>query len=720
MVLGTISLLVTIFGGWVQATVLDTDTFANRTTTLLESPATRQRLAISLTDQIIASGPGELAGYRPVLLIAVDATLGTDAFQSIFREAVRTAHRAALDTGDDEYALNLTATLQVLSDIVATTNPDLASAIPTAPSAYLLDVTDQVRSLGFAGRSTAIENTWRSALVLTVVAYAGALAFATRRRETFTWAGAGWIVDGGLIVVATTIAPGFIADTIRDPLLATTAQELAERFLADLQSLGYWVIGYGVLLVAVANARQHLTERTTLRRAFDRAWAFATHRPTTVAGQVTKAIVLVCAGLVVVRWSGQVAMLAMATAGMVLAYFGLVELVRILGQGAPTPTPAEAPSPVEMAEVTADALASGTAPTSREPQRFWLALGGVGMFGLLVLSIGAALTVGDARARATVERSCNGSVELCDRRLDEVAFPGTHNSMAALHEPGWLFAVQTGGIPAQLEAGVRALLIDTHYGVPSTLPAPGTNRPLILTDRNASIEAGLLPAPPPTESEIPPSAEGRARDLASTAPRAPGAVPEPYLCHNWCELGATKLTDAFANVRRFVDANPNEVILLLIEDYVSADDTRVAFAEAGLSNRVWTQDLDQPLPTLQEMIDARRTLFVASQHQGPPPPWYHHGDDVITDTPFRFRSVEDLTCEHGRGDPDAPLLLANHWLDTGAPTPANGRAANTAEVLDEQIEECREERGRAPNIIAVDWYDIGSLFEVINELNGIQ
>ncbi len=716
MVLGTVSLLVTIFGGWVQATVLDTDTFANRTTTLLESPATRQRLADSLTNQIISSGPGELAGYRPVLLVAVEGTLGTDAFKSIFREAVRTAHRSALGTGDDEYALNLTATLQVLRDIVATTNPDLASAIPTAPGAYLLDVTDQVRSLGFAGRAELIENTWRAALVLTVASYAGALALATRRRETFTWAGAGWIVDGGLIVVATTIAPGLVAGTIRDPLLATTAQELSERFLADLQSLGYWVVGYGVLLVAVANARQHLEERTTLRRAFDRAWAFATHRPTTVGSQVAKAVILVAAGLVIVRWSGQVAILAVAITGMVLAYFGLVELVRILGQGVPTPAPAAAPSTAEVAEVAPDGRPG---PSSRGAQRFWLALGGVGAFGLLVLSVGAALTVGDARARATVERTCNGSVELCERRLDEVTFPGTHNSMAALHEPGWLFAVQSGGIAAQLDAGVRALLLDTHYGVPSTLPAPGTNRPLILTDRGASTDAGLRPAPPRDEVEVAPSAEDRARDLASTAPRIPGAVPEPYLCHNWCELGATKLTDALGSIRRFVDANPNEVILLLVEDYVSADDTQAAFAEAGLSNRVWAHDADQDLPTLQQMIDTRRTIFVASQHQGPPPAWYHRGDDVITDTPFRFHSVNDFSCEYNRGDPDAPLLLANHWLDTGTPTPANGRAANAAEVLDERIEGCVEERGRAPNIVAVDWYEIGNLFEVVNQLNGV-
>ena len=40
---------------------------------------------------------------------------------------------------------------------------------------------------------------------------------------------------------------------------------------------------------------------------------------------------------------------------------------------------------------------------------------------------------------ATV-RSCNGSSTLCSRPLNEVIFPGTHNSFAASNEPGWYFA----------------------------------------------------------------------------------------------------------------------------------------------------------------------------------------------------------------------------------------------------------------------------------------
>src|SRR6476659_2673453 len=57
---------------------------------------------------------------------------------------------------------------------------------------------------------------------------------------------------------------------------------------------------------------------------------------------------------------------------------------------------------------------------------------------------------------------CNGLAELCDRRVEQVTFAATHNSMAAGRE-GWYAPDQQNGITAQLRAGIRALLIDTQY-----------------------------------------------------------------------------------------------------------------------------------------------------------------------------------------------------------------------------------------------------------------
>ena len=61
--------------------------------------------------------------------------------------------------------------------------------------------------------------------------------------------------------------------------------------------------------------------------------------------------------------------------------------------------------------------------------------------------------------------ACNGHVELCSKRLDEVTLPASHNSMSSSAEEGWFSAAHTLSIGDQLRAGVRGLLIDAHYGL---------------------------------------------------------------------------------------------------------------------------------------------------------------------------------------------------------------------------------------------------------------
>jgi hypothetical protein len=69
-----------------------------------------------------------------------------------------------------------------------------------------------------------------------------------------------------------------------------------------------------------------------------------------------------------------------------------------------------------------------------------------------------------------------------------VAFPATHNSMGASTEHGWLFPSQDGGIAAQLSAGIRGFLIDTHYGAAAqrgvaTILTPQTRKLATVVDK---------------------------------------------------------------------------------------------------------------------------------------------------------------------------------------------------------------------------------------------
>ncbi len=150
---------------------------------------------------------------------------------------------------------------------------------------------------------------------------------------------------------------------------------------------------------------------------------------------------------------------------------------------------------------------------------------------LMTLLILLATACGATRRPQAPVRSCNGSSVLCSRPLNEVIFPGTHNSFAASNEPGWYFASQTYPIPRQLNDGVRALLIDIHYGVYDE--ATGRVRTDLAaegSDRNKVAQ------------QLPTSA-------LRLADRVAGGVglgtlkgnAKPYLCHTLCELGADPL-----------------------------------------------------------------------------------------------------------------------------------------------------------------------------------
>jgi hypothetical protein len=66
------------------------------------------------------------------------------------------------------------------------------------------------------------------------------------------------------------------------------------------------------------------------------------------------------------------------------------------------------------------------------------------------------------------------------------------------------------------------------------------------------------------------------------------------------------------------------------------------------------------------------------------------------------------------------LLLLNHWLDTGPPTPNDGIKVNVASVLEKRADTCRRARRHIPNIVAVDFYAKGDLFKVIDRLNRVE
>ena len=253
-------------------------------------------------------------------------------------------------------------------------------------------------------------------------------------------------------------------------------------------------------------------------------------------------------------------------------------------------------------------------------------------------------------------RLCNGAAPLCDRPFDQVTLPATHNSMSNAEE-GWLIPNQTYGLTRQLEDGVRGFLLDTH-----------------------AWQGGL------------------------------------YLCHSDCGLGSLELVEGLGRFVTFLDAHPDEVIAIVFQDGISAEETAGAFADAGLSPMVYEHP-GGAWPTLAEMLDAGTRVVVGAEFSEPPPAWYHHAWDLWFDTPYSFESIDAFSCELNRGEPANPLFLVNHWISNPLSLESSAVEANAAGVLLGRAEDCEAAWGQPVNLLAVDHYAVGDLFAVARTLN---
>jgi hypothetical protein len=395
------------------------------------------------------------------------------------------------------------------------------------------------------------------------------------------------------------------------------------------------------------------------------------------------------AGVAVIGRTGAVTRAAVAALGLWLTYAGMVELVALVRR----------------------------VSIERARSAWWQpVIAGVVTLAVLVVAATALLAATErsaARAAAVAPAGCNGDRALCRLRLDQVMFPGTHNSMSSPLYPGWLFGEQVGTIGDQLRGGVRALLFDTHYGVPSTLRLPGSPDPVVLTDRARELTHPGFEQPDPELAE-------RAATLGRDAPRAAGARSAIYLCHNFCELGAVPFAEALSELRDFVESHPTDVVLVVIQDATGAADTAQAFVDAGLEPRLARLSLDRPPPTLRELIDAGTNLVVFAEAGGPgAPAWYQPAyQGWVQETPYDFATTAGFDCAPNRGGTVGRLFLVNHWVSGGHPDPDRARSANADAVLGARLDRCLAERGRLPNIVAVDFAQASDIVPLLARANG--
>ncbi len=692
LVLSGVLVPIGVIAAWADSTIYDSATFSRRAVQLLDSSSVRREVAEKLTEQLARAGNEEAIAFRPAAILAVEAVVDTDTFRSIFRAAIRQTHESLVEGLGGAGGLDLSDSFALVS--ASLEEPSSSSSAKSSGSGLgrsLADVTRRADQLHIWELDDAIELVAVIGIIGGIVLAAAAIALSLDRRRTV--AGVGWmlVVDGIVIVALLKGLRIYAGQRIDSPELSQAVQGALARATADLNTAGFWIMGYGIVTAAAAGALGGAAMRLTPSVVRSRSAAWIERRRATTGGTILLGVLGLFIGLLFIQDpQGNFEVLIVA-GGLWLSYLAVTELVGLIGSSA------------------AGAASEHGRPAHRA-RHLVIAGSAVVLVGLVTVGLVVSTRQAGQKAEALGVQQCNGAEEHCDLRLDQVVFPGTHNSMASALYPGWLFGEQVNTIKSQLDAGVRALLIDTHYGVPSSARLPGAGTPLVITDRVG---------PPATaqDEELDPTVVARANELAARAPRAANAKRSIYLCHNYCELGAVSFASVLADVKAFLDTHPDEVVILDIQDATTPADTAAAIEQAGLGDRVAMLNPSEPLPTLGDLIDAGTNLLVFAEVGGSGgPAWYHQMYEWFQETPFTYPSVEAFDCRPNRGPAAAPMLLINHWVSRkGLANPAAASQANHRDVLEDRMERCIRERGVFPTIVAVDFAGRGDLVDTADQ-----
>ena len=696
-VAGAILLAAGLLHLYAEIVIFDARAFGARAALSLGDPRVAGFVAERLTDEAIAQRR-DLMAYRPLLVGTGRTIVSSEPFRAGFRRAAQSAHAALFSQSAERVALSV-PDLGVLVRGALAHDPTLAARIPAnlragvsvGPSGRGAKALVQAVRLGHRFRRNAILAIGSGVLLLLL----GIVLPRDRRRA---------LLNGGTALATVALVLFFLPPLARTALtLSVTSAELRpvvagvwDAFAGGLHLWALVLAGTGIVLASAASSfASHVEIEEVARRLWDRL-----RKPArTWQGEIVRATLLTGLGfLAVLRPTASLRSLAVV-AGALLAFEGLRELFMLV-----PPRLQEATRQAEEALAEAREERSGWAGA-----RIWVRHGLVGLLALGLIAAAIFFLRSPAALPETpaVTDACNGDRALCDRRLDQVVFPAAHNSMSAAEFDGWMFPNQELGSVSVLGHGIRALLFDVHYGT----PIGGRVKTEILDEKasRATFEGAI--------GKEAVDAAMRIRDRLTGPPTGPRAA---YLCHGFCELGAVPLSTMLEGVRDFLVRNPGEVLVFVIEDYVTPEDVAAAFRTSGLERFVYRGGVAAPFPTLREMIDSDQRLVVFGEKDARGVPWYHPAFETIQETPYKFHTPEEFSCRPNRGDAAATFFQVNHWIETTpTPKPSNAAIVNAHDFLLARARKCQKERGRLPNILAVDFAMTGDVVGVAAEMNGL-
>jgi hypothetical protein len=678
---------------YAERVVYDARTFGERAALSLGDPRVAGFVAERVADEAIAQRR-DLVAYRPLIVASARAIVSSLPFRAGFARAAQSAHTALFSEGTQRLALSVPdfgvfvrSALAHDPAIAAKIPPGLRGRLTVGPSGRLASAFVKIAQMGHRFRRRAYIAIGLGSLLLTL-----GIALPSQRRRA--------LLAGGSALAAVALVLFFLPPVTRTALtvsmkhaeLRPVAAGVWDAFFGGLRLWALVLAGIGVVLAAAASSfASHFEVEQVARRAWDRL-----RKPApTWQGEVWRAVLLIGLGLLAAFRPTATLQGLMVIAGALLAFEGLRELFVLL--------------PPRLHEEARQAERPSGALPKWENVRVLVHSAAVGLIVAALLG-GAVFFMRSPEAlprTPAVTDACNGDRALCDRRLDEVVFPAAHNSMSAAEFAGWMFPNQEEGSVSLLGHGIRALLFDVHYGTPI-----GAAVKTDIDDEKASRAK--------FEKAIGKEAVDAAMRIHARLTGTPSGPRGAYLCHGFCELGGQSFVTMLEGVRDFLVQNPGEVVIFVIEDYVSPSDVEAAFRQAELDRLVYRGPVTPPFPTLRQMIDSDQRLVVFGENDTTGVAWYHPAFDSIQETPYTFHAVQDFNCKPNRGGSTAPLFQINHWIETTpTPKPSNAAIVNAHDFLLARARQCQKDRGKLPNILAVDFAMTGDVVAVAAEMNGV-
>jgi hypothetical protein len=273
----------------------------------------------------------------------------------------------------------------------------------------------------------------------------------------------------------------------------------------------------------------------------------------------------------------------------------------------------------------------------------------------------------DAPIPPTPDLPCNGQVAYCAMRYDELCQAATHDS-AASSAQYWRYPTQNQAVSSQLATSIRVLSLEVE----------------------------------------------RYQDAVS-------------VCRGDCTLGNTPFRTVLLAVKDFLDANPREVVTLLVDTSLDVGSVEPEFVASGLDAVAWAQNETEPWPTLQAMIDASKRLVVFANPLGTGPPWLLPRQDWIWETGSDWTSLPAMNCSPAVGDTARPLYLVYHGLveapdgdRPGQPSEALASEANAWPTVTARLQACAAQFGHGPNFVVVDFFNLGDPIGATQVMNGVR